>query len=62
MTQIAYEYMPKMMKNRLKSPPREVYSLHRKLSGAYLICIKLKAKVNVKEIFDRVKLKLRVNN
>ena len=55
MTQIAYEYMPKMMKNRLKSPPREVYSLHRKLSGAYLICIKLKAKVNVKEIFDRVK-------
>lgn len=46
-----------MMKNRLKQPPREVYSLHRKLSGAYLICIKLKARVDVKKLFNEVKRK-----
>lgn len=47
MTETVYQNMPKMMKNRLKSPPKEVYSLHRKLSGAYLICIQLRAQINV---------------
>ena len=57
MTNIVYSEMPKMMKKRLQSPPHEVYSLHRKLSGAYLICIKLGAKVNCREIFDEVLVK-----
>jgi hypothetical protein len=33
MTDRIYKLMPVMLKNRLKAPPPEVYSLHRKLSG-----------------------------
>ena len=37
MTQRIYKLMPIMFKNRLKAPPPEVYSLHRKLSGFFFI-------------------------
>ena len=59
-TDAVYVQMPKMMKSRLKEPPSEVYSLHRKLSGAYLICIKLGARVNVRKIFYDVLEKKKV--
>ena len=55
MTSRIYKTMPLMLKNRLRPPPSEVYSLHRKLSGAYLMCIRLKGKVNCYEIFDKIR-------
>jgi len=51
LTQTIYKLLPTMLKHRLKAPPTEIYSLHRKLSGAYLICIKLKSKVDSKGLF-----------
>ena len=49
-----YEVIPKMMKNRLTPLPREIYSLHRKIIGTYLMCIKLKSRVPAKDIFLEV--------
>jgi aarF domain-containing kinase len=51
LTRKIYRLIPTMLKHRLKAPPTEVYSLHRKLSGAYLICIKLKSRVKSKKLF-----------
>jgi len=34
-----------MLKHRLTPPPREAYSLHRKLSGAFLACMRIGARV-----------------
>ncbi|KAK2993071.1 hypothetical protein RJ640_025726 [Escallonia rubra] len=39
-----------MLRHRLTPPPDEVYSLHRKLSGAFLACIKLGAVVPCREL------------
>lgn len=39
-----------MLRHRLTPPPDEAYSLHRKLSGAFLACVKLGAVVPCREI------------
>ncbi|KAJ7537100.1 hypothetical protein O6H91_12G097200 [Diphasiastrum complanatum] len=43
-----------MLRHRLTPPPEEVYSLHRKLSGTFLACIKLRAVVHCREMLLEV--------
>ncbi|KAG8870915.1 hypothetical protein FRB97_009256 [Tulasnella sp. 331] len=46
--------IPTMLQNRLTPPPRETYSLNRKLSGAFLLCGRLKARVDCASIWEEV--------
>jgi aarF domain-containing kinase len=43
-----------MLQHRLTAPPIEAYSLHRRLSGAFLANIRLKSRVPCKQLFDSV--------
>ncbi|ONK61421.1 uncharacterized protein A4U43_C08F29730 [Asparagus officinalis] len=43
-----------MLRHRLTPPPDEAYSLHRKLSGAFLACIKLGAVVPCRELLMQI--------
>lgn len=47
------ELIPLMLKHRLTPPPRETYSLNRKLSGAFLLCERLGASVDCRAIWER---------
>lgn len=46
--------IPLMLRERLTPPPEPTYSLNRKLSGAFLLCARLKAKVGCKEMFENI--------
>ena len=48
------EIVPAMSKHRLTPPPKEIYSLHRKIVGAYMMCIKLRAKVPARDMFIEI--------
>ncbi|KAJ3057623.1 hypothetical protein HDU99_007221 [Rhizoclosmatium hyalinum] len=43
--------IPVMLKERLTPPPDESYSLHRSLSGSFLLCAKLGARVDCASLF-----------
>jgi aarF domain-containing kinase len=45
--------IPLMLKERLAPPPEETYSLHRKLSGAFLLCARLGSRVRCRELFAK---------
>jgi len=44
--------IPVMLRERLAPPPEETYSLHRKLSGAFLLCARLGSRVRCREMFE----------
>ncbi|KAJ3251333.1 putative aarF domain-containing protein kinase 4 [Boothiomyces macroporosus] len=44
--------IPTMLRERLTPPPDETYSLHRKLSGCFLLCGKLKSRINCAKEFE----------
>ncbi|AFR95375.2 Atypical/ABC1/ABC1-A protein kinase [Cryptococcus neoformans var. grubii H99] len=44
--------IPIMLKHRLTPPPQETYSLNRKLSGAFLMCAKMRANVDCKKLWE----------
>lgn len=50
--------IPVMIHERLAPPPEETYSLHRKLSGAFLLCAKLGSKVRCRELFEAAVAKM----
>ena len=48
------EQIPIMVRERQRPPPPETYSLNRKLSGAFLLCARLRARVNCRDLFASV--------
>ncbi|RVD90350.1 uncharacterized protein DFL_001320 [Arthrobotrys flagrans] len=47
-------YIPTMVRERLRPPPEETYSLHRKLSGAFLLCARLGSRVKARGMFEEI--------
>ncbi|KAF2142857.1 uncharacterized protein K452DRAFT_269360 [Aplosporella prunicola CBS 121167] len=45
-------FIPVMVRERLSPPPEETYSLHRKLSGAFLLCARLESRIACKKLFQ----------
>jgi aarF domain-containing kinase len=45
--------IPVMLRERLAPPPEETYSLHRKLSGAFLLCARLGSRVPCRDLFQQ---------
>eukprot|EP00536_Pseudo-nitzschia_multiseries_P007715 jgi/Psemu1/240503/estExt_Genewise1.C_1840019 len=48
------EHTSVFLRHRLTPPPEEVYTLHRKLAGAYMLCIKLGAVISSRDMLETV--------
>jgi aarF domain-containing kinase len=48
------EHTAVFLKHRLTAPPEEVYTLHRKLAGAYMLCIKLGAVIRSRDMLEDI--------
>lgn len=46
--------VPTMIAHRLCPPPEEIYSIHRKLSGVFLLCSRLNIKLDCNPIFNEI--------
>ncbi|XP_011301740.1 aarF domain-containing protein kinase 4 [Fopius arisanus] len=53
-TKSMQKLVPTIISHRLCPPPEEIYSIHRKLSGVFLLCAKLNVKINCRELFQDV--------
>ncbi|KAE9387814.1 ABC1-domain-containing protein [Gymnopus androsaceus JB14] len=51
---IRNELIPVMLRERKKGPPRETYSLNRKLSGAFLLASRLGSTIHARDIWEDV--------
>lgn len=48
------ELVPTMIAHRLCPPPEEIYSIHRKLSGVFLLCSRLNVKFNARPFYEQI--------
>ena len=46
--------IPVFAEHRLTPPPEQSYSLHRKIAGAFLLCVNMRAKISCKPVFDDI--------
>ncbi|KAI9687598.1 MAG: hypothetical protein M1822_002208 [Bathelium mastoideum] len=53
-TQRVRGFIPTMLRERVAPPPEETYSLHRKLSGAFLLLARLGSRVECRSIFEEL--------
>lgn len=48
------DLVPTMIAQRLCPPPEEIYSIHRKLSGVFLLCARLGIKLDCRPVFEEI--------
>ncbi|EZA61612.1 atypical kinase COQ8B, mitochondrial isoform X2 [Ooceraea biroi] len=53
-TRRMHTLVPTIINHRLCPPPEEIYSLHRKLSGIFLLCAKLKVRIKCRDMFREI--------
>lgn len=46
--------VPTMVAHRLCPPPEEIYSIHRKLSGIFLLCARLNVRMNCVPLYNEI--------